>query len=453
MRMLLRTGRIAWVLLYHVCLRRRETLGVRLHRAFQELGVTFVKFGQLLSGRYDMLPEEDLRELRKLLDRVDPLPDEAMLAIVRQELGARADELQNAELLASASIAQTYTATFRGRDVVVKVLRPGIRERIELDLSIIHRVAQLGELLWPMLRRLTITRAVRDMRDWIREETDFTLELRNMERYRFHLASTFPKGKIREDLGRMVVPVTYPDMSTSRVLVMERLEGVTLAGWMRGERPADEERYDPQTSVMTLFVGSLRPVFQGMSAPFHGDPHPANIVVLPGGDIGLIDFGLMGQYGEKVIRAANSLYFAIHLRNAEKATQALLRFAEIPRRYYEELLPSMEAYIEEAADGGFAEWMQGAARVMLKHKLSGSVALPLMVKFVLLVDGLAHEFFPGRSTSDLLGSELEAAIVTRIRYNISRSDAKGTALAVAYVLSEIVAEGPEVVGRVLGRLV
>ncbi len=447
----LRALRIAWVFLTRVALRcRRASLGRALRSAFQELGVTFVKFGQLLSGRYDVLPESDLRELRTLLDNVNPLPDATMLAIVREELGAKADELRDMRVLASASISQAYAATLRGKSVVVKVLRPGIGDRVETDLVILYRLARVAEFFIRSLKRLEVSKMILEMRDWMRQEIDFTVELRNMEQFRFHLASTFSGGKIRADLGRMVVPLTYPDFSTKRVLVMEKLEGLTVSAWMRGERPDNLEAYEPQKSLLTFFVGSLRPLFHGHGAPFHGDPHPANTMLLPHGDVGLIDFGLMGQYDEATIRSANRLFFAIFFQNASMATDALIRFAKIPRRYREELLPSMEEYLEGSLDGGFAEWMQGVAGILVEHKIPGSLALPLMIKFVLLVDSMAHEFFPGQSTRDLLGSELESGAMTCMMRNVVGARFDSGLLALLYALSEKFAEGPRGWGKIFG---
>jgi hypothetical protein len=147
------------------------------------------------------------------------------------------------------------------------------------------------------------------------------------------------------------------------------------------------------------------------------------------------------------------LYFAIYLQNTELATKALINFAKIPKKYYQEILPDVESYLEDCAELGFAEWMKGATQIMIKHKLTGSLALPLMIKFVLLIDSLAHHFFPDKSTSDLLEDEFKAGIAKQIQRNISHINIMGTSLALIYTLSEIAAEGPKLVSKSLGKLV
>jgi ubiquinone biosynthesis protein len=450
---------LKYFVFHRLTFRRRKSLGERLRLAFQELGIIFIKVGQLLSGRYDLLKEADLEELKKLLDQANPLPDEVVHRVIGEELGTKAQQLSPLTLLSSASVAQVYATTVHGNPVVIKVLRPGVREQAETDLAIVLKLLLLAKKFSSQLRQVKVIETMNEIRSWIREETNFATELDNMERYRSHLTNSFPTGQVRPDLGRIIVPKTYPEFSTTRVLVMERLAGVTISDWLRGKRPIDitERRYDPQTSIMTFFSGTMRPVFEGNSRPFHGDPHPANIVILPDGNVGLIDFGLLGEYGAEYTQAANRMFFAIYLKNAEMAAKAVLQFNRVSSDYYEQILPDMKVYVQQVEREGFGEMMKGTARIMQKHQLYAPAMSEaeqakhelgtLMIKFVLLVDSLAHDFFPGKTTTDLLGPELEAGIKAQIVRNLKHSRMRDSFLGLAYAVSEIAAEGPEAVGK------
>lgn len=455
---------LKYCVFYHFNSLRHKPLGERLRLGCQRLGVIFVKVGQLLSGRYDLLSEADLQELKKLLDQGESVDDTIVKEIIQSELGDKASQLGTLTLLSSASIAQVYGTQIEGEPVVIKVLRPGVRQQAETDLTILLWLISFAKHFHPTLRPVRVTQAIEDFRRWIREETDLSIELSNMEKFRLHLTQEFgEQGIIRPGLGKMVVPRTYPEFSTPRILVMERLQGKTVSEWTRDSRPAQIENYDPQTSLLTLFAGSLRPLFEGKSVPFHGDPHPANIVILEHGDVGLIDFGLMCQYGEEVVRAADKLFFAVHLQNAELAAKAALQYNQLSQQYYEEILPDMRIFVKQAADYGFGDWLKGAISALQKHNLfrkdvqkdltypNRSVG-PILVKFVLLMDSMAHDFFPDKSTADLLGPELKIGIMAHITHNLKRSQPGASLLGLAYAFSEVAAEGPEAIGKMFNNL-
>lgn len=454
---------LKYLIFYRVTSLRKKSLGERLRLAFMKLGVIFTKVGQLLSGRYDLLEEADLEELKKLLDQASPLPDDVIHNIINNELGIKAQQLGPLTLLSSASVAQVYATSVYGKPAVIKVLRPHIREQAETDLAIVLKLLLIAKKFGSRLQQVKAVETIGEIRNWIREETDLSIELNNMERYRAHLVASFPTGQVRSDLGRIIVPKTYPEFSTPRVLVMEQLPGVTISEWLRGKRPIDVDKrhYDPRASIKTFFSGTMKPVFEGNSRPFHGDPHPANIVILENGDVGLIDFGLLGQYGEEYTHRANRMFFAIYLRNAEMAAKAILQFNQVSLAYYEEILPDVKLYVQKVERQGFGDMMKGSAQILQKHRLYAPM-MPyeeqvkhelgtLMIKFVLLVDSLAHDFFPGKTTADLLGPELEAGIKAQIARNLKKSQPLITALGLVYAATEIMTEGPEHVGKALGR--
>lgn len=410
-----RSLQILWVFLTHLVLyrlnsHRKENFGKRLGKSFQALGVVFVKIGQILSGRYDLLKEADLAELRNLLDNEQPLPDEAMFSIIAQELGQKTQRLHGLTFLSSASIAQVYQGMLDGKEsVVVKVLKPGIKEQAATDLAILYGLARIVEFFSPTLRRLKLARTVSDMRLWIMDETDLENELQNVERFRSHLERYFPESRVR-DLGKIIVPKTYKQFSTARILTMERLEGITANEWMRGKRPASNENYDPRVSVSILFVSAFRPLFIGEPCLFHGDPHPANVIFMVDGNLGLIDFGLLGKYSEELTPGFKDMFVACFLQDAALFTESLIKFTRLSEEFYDELYPDVEEFLKDAVDRRLAEMLVGLLGIIRRHKIYCPMQLSIMVKFNLLADSLAEKFCPDYSVAEILAEEFALTV-------------------------------------------
>lgn len=261
-------------------IRHRE--GARLRSEIVALGPTFIKIGQMLSTRIDLLPVEYTEELKELLDRVPPFPTEEAFRIIERELGqpprdifAQIDDFP----IASASLGQVYRARLRsGEEVVIKVQRPDLDARIALDLATLSYLAP----------KLASTGALKSV-DWdaiidefgavLSDETDYTKELANAERFRANFAKW---DNIR-------VPRMYPEYSTSRVLTMEYIPGLKVddhAGLRRmGLTPFDVAELLVKTYLKQLLEDGF----------FHADPHPGNLRVMPDGRLAFFDFGMVGH--------------------------------------------------------------------------------------------------------------------------------------------------------------
>ncbi len=254
----------------------------RLRHTFEELGPTFIKFGQILAQRPDIVPAEYIEELEKLEDAVPPFPGDEAKAIVEEDLGP-VDEVFTSfdeEPLAAASIAQVHRATLPGgEDVVVKIRRPGIKEQVRKDLDILKFMAKQGENHVTKLRAIKAHSAVREFAEWTQDELDLRKEAKNAQLLQDNLA----------DEERVKVPDVYHDLTTERVLVMEYVDGVKSndTGALQ-ELDIDAEEV-AKTAVRAGLKQTVRDGF------FHADPHPSNFLISDDGKLIYLDFGMVGK--------------------------------------------------------------------------------------------------------------------------------------------------------------
>ena len=259
----------------------------RARRALEALGPTFIKLGQILASRSDLLAPEWTEELAKLHSQVSPIPWDKIRPQLEEDLGGPPDEIFSAfdyVPIASASIAQVYKARLKsGEEVVVKVLRPGLRKVIEADLRLLNNGARLAEREWPELARYKPQEQMRHLSAGINGELDLASEARNCET----LAAIFAD---RDDI---VFPKIYWEHTTERVLVQEFLHGIPLTDHAH----LDEGRFDKPLLAQKGTDAFLQmALIEGL---FHADPHPGNLLAMSGNRVGFIDFGIIGRLSQK----------------------------------------------------------------------------------------------------------------------------------------------------------
>ena len=288
-------------------------LGRHLREMLDELGPTFVKFGQLLSTRPDIVPPEILSELRLLQDSVTPVPYADLERVVEEELRAPIDRLYtnfDPVPVAAASIGQVHFAELaNGRKVAVKVQRPNAARRVESDLALLYQVARIVRRRVDRLSFIDPVAVVDEFARSIRRELDYRTEARNAEIFRRNFA----------DDQRIVIPRVFATYSGERVLTLERLEGVQLGDLDLEATPMDERR----RLAILIAEAWLEMIFR--HGVFHGDPHPANIMVLGDGRLGLVDFGMTGSLSDADMRRLTRLLLDAVNENVDA----------LPRRLYE----------------------------------------------------------------------------------------------------------------------
>ncbi|TCO53584.1 ABC1 kinase family protein [Actinocrispum wychmicini] len=306
---------------------RRAQLARSLREALEDAGVTFVKLGQVLSTRSDLLGPEFIQELSKLQDSVSPAPAGEIERVLLAELGGPPTEVFesfDATPLASASIAQVYRATLpTGSDVVVKVQRPGIRAVVERDLDIMYRLARTLEERTKWARRLGVVSLADGFAAALLEELDFRVEAKNIAAV---TAASTKDGEVK-------LPGLYMSLCTERVLVMDRLVGVPL-GAAAGQIEA--RGLDRAGLARSLLHTLLRQVMS--DGIFHADPHPGNVMLLDDGTLGLLDFGSVGRLGGAMRAGLMTLLVAIDRGDAAGLRDGLLEIVERPDEIDEQRL-------------------------------------------------------------------------------------------------------------------
>ena len=302
----------------------RAAVARSLRQALEEGGVTFVKLGQLMSTRRDLLPDEFISELSRLQDQAEPAPWEQVEEVITQSLGAPVGEVfaeLRPEPAAAASIAQVHKARLRCGDgpdaeVAVKVQRPGIRSTVEQDLDILLRLADTLEDRARWARAVGTAGVARGFAAAMREELDFRVEARNMAA----VAATWPDQ--RRAVGgsvQVVLPALHEQLCTEHVLVIEWLDGVSL----RDAGPLIDDRgLDRAELTRALLRSMVYQITEG--GVFHADPHPGNVLLLADGRLALLDFGSVGRLDTQQRAALLNLMLAVGRGDPAALRDALL---------------------------------------------------------------------------------------------------------------------------------
>jgi ubiquinone biosynthesis protein len=361
----------------------------RFRLALEELGPTFVKFGQALSLRTDMLPRALVVELTRLQDDVAPLPSGEAERAVEAAFGRPVNELFAAfdpVPVASASIAQVHRAMLpTGEVVAVKVRRPGIAAVIEDDLSALGHLARLAERHLPEAELYDPSGVVQEFGRTIRRELDLAREGRIIERFARNFA-----GDPTIRLPRVVWPLTAPG-----VLTMEYIGGVKVSD-LDGVR---EMGIDPHEVARRGADATLKQIL--LHGLFHADPHPGNVLVLPGNVICLLDFGIVGRLDAKTRDRILGLVRALAARDAgrlvELVLELLVPLQEVDRT---ELRTDIEELIDSYADAALEEVDLGevlhrVVDAMTRHRLRFPADLLLLIKALATIEGVGRQLDPG----------------------------------------------------------
>jgi ubiquinone biosynthesis protein len=362
--------------------------GERLRLALESLGPVFVKFGQLLSVRRDMIPEDIADELAKLQDRVPAVAWPAIAATLDRAYGRPHAEVFASferEPVASASVAQVHFATLPdGREAAVKILRPGIERVIAEDVALLDAVAALVERIVPDGRRLRPREVVAEFEKTIGDELDLGREAANAS----HLRRNFADGRL------LSVPEVYWDWCNRTVMVMQRIDGIPVNAVAELERHGIDVRKLARDGVEIFFTQVFRDGF------FHADMHPGNIFVAPDGRYCGVDFGIMGTLseGDKSYLATN--FMAFFHRDYHKVALAHVDAGWIPRdTRVDEFESAVRSVCEPIFDRPLKDIYFGRLLVRLfevarRFNMEVQPQLVLLQKTLLQIEGLGRQLDP-----------------------------------------------------------
>lgn len=370
--------------------------GARLRMAFTELGTSFIKLGQVLSTRADLVGPDITRELAELQSGTPADPPEVVREVITSELGSTPEELFakfDDKAVASASIGQVHFATlFDGTEVVVKVQHPGIEEKVESDLEIMKQLAAIADRHSSQARQYRPIETMEEFSRILAAELDFTRERRNLE--------TFNNNFANEENVR--IPQPYADLSSRRVLTMDRLVGVSLS-------KADQLGAEGQDLAEVANQGAnifLEMIFR--DGFFHADPHPGNIFVLTNGAIGLLDCGMVGRIDEKMREQFEDMLVAAADKDGDALCRSICDLGVLPKNFdYEDLRVEIEEFLSEFATQRLDEFdLGGALNRMMEIIRRFNIVLPsritLLIKVLVMLEGTSKELNPSFSLAEII---------------------------------------------------
>lgn len=358
---------------------------VQVRQALEELGPTFIKLGQLLSTRPDILPKEYIEELEKLQETAPPIPIADVYRVIEEELGEPTTRLFadfDPVPLGSASLGETHAAVMPdGRSVVVKVQRPGITSVIENDLEIVAGLARFLDHHVEQIRVFGLPDLVEEFSITMRQELDYTREGRNGDTFKRKL----------ERLGCARVAATVWEYTTARALTMERINGTKIT---------DSERLDLEGADRHQIAANLTRIFLTMvmvDGFFHGDPHPGNLVVLDGNVIGLLDYGMVGRLDSHLRSSVVMLLANYVQQDSQGFAEVLLEIGALPSDLNrKEYVHAMDRFLRQYYDAPLREVQIGqvlrsALRVSARFGVRLPSGLALLVKVIVQSEAITKQ--------------------------------------------------------------
>jgi len=362
---------------------------VQVRMAMEELGPTFVKLGQILAGRADLFGPEWIAEFGKLHSRVPTLPLDVLRPQLREDLGAEPEAVFarfDTEPLAGASIAQVHGAQLRdGTEVIVKIRRPGIRDKVEADLRLLERMAALAEAELPSLKPYGPVRLVREFARSLRRELNFAHEGRNAERIAANLGT----------LPFVVIPRVHWAHTGERLNVQDRVDGVP------GEQHARlrDAGLDPPLLARRGARAVLKMIVE--DGFFHADPHPGNVYYLPGDRIAFIDFGMVGRISARRREELLQLLLGLVERQPEPVADVLLDWAGNAHAIdLGQLEGEIESFVDQyhgtpLAQLSLADMLTDVTAILREHLLALPSDLALLIKAFITLEGMGRNLDPG----------------------------------------------------------
>ncbi|MNS54933.1 putative protein kinase UbiB [compost metagenome] len=357
----------------------------RMRRSFEELGPSFVKLGQLLATRPDLVPEEYVLEFEKLHDRVQALSFDTIEAVLKEEFGNTLYQIFESidpTPLGAASIAQVHRARLRtGESVVIKVQRPGIIQTINDDLGVLYLLAELLSTYIEETRPYNPTGIVDEYFKTLELETNFVVEANNIRRFKENFA-TDPMVK---------VPQVYFDFTTERVLTMEALKGIPLSQ----DAALVQEGVEPNEIIKHGLKIYLKMVFA--DGLFHGDLHAGNFFVMPHNQIGLIDFGVVGRLNARTQASVANMLLALSREDYERMAYEYVDLAPFSEKVNVDLFAKdlreliAPYYGLTLKNVNLGKILMRSSGIAARHHLQVPTELMLFFKSIVAIEGIGRK--------------------------------------------------------------
>lgn len=364
------------------------SLPIRVRLSFEELGPTFIKFGQLMASRPDLVPQDYLEEMSLLQDQVQPLDFKTVEGVLIEDLGAdwrKHFTFVEEKPLGSASIAQVHRARLTtGQNVVIKVQRPGILQTINDDLNVLYFIAELLETYVPELRPFNPTGMVDEYFKTLELETNFIVEANNIRKFR----ENFKKEE------KVIIPEVFFDLMTERVLVMEEMQGKCLSH----DGALDQPQVQADEIIKIGLRAYLKMVF--IDGFFHGDLHPGNFFVFPENKIGLIDFGVVGRLNSKSQSSIVNMLLALSKEDYIQLAYEYVDIAPFSETVNVDLFAKeLQALISPyygltTKHVNVGRILMSSSSVAASHGLSVPTDLMMFFKSIVSIEGLGQKITP-----------------------------------------------------------
>ena len=373
------------------------TLAQRIKSALEELGPTFIKFGQLLSLRPDMLPEALITELSKLQDEVEPFPFETVISTIESEYQKPYGEIFSEitpEPIGSASIAQVHKAILLcGDKVIIKVRRPDIEKTIESDIEILFNFAKMLANRFPEIRLYEPVRMVGEFARHIRREIDFGIEAQNCERFHKNFAET----------PSVHIPLVYQQYTTERLLVLEYMSGI------KADRV--EELKALGFDLKTIAHNGASAFFKMIliDGLFHGDPHPGNVFIRYDGTIAFIDFGITGKLTEEHQTRVVNMFLGLMTKDSDKILKNLLVMGVMPDNIDIGLLRyEIDEFIDDyygrpLKNIELGKLMLQTIKIAVRHKIRVPAEYSLLCKATMEIESIGRTLDPDFEANKIAG--------------------------------------------------
>lgn len=362
---------------------------IRLRKTLERLGPTFVKFGQVLSVRPDLVPKNYIRELEKLQDDVPPFSFDEVKELIESELKKPLNQLFSKfekKPIASASISQVHKAVLKNGEVAaVKAQRPNVEVIMQEDIQIMLHIASLIERFIEKTKKYNLTKIVKEFANWTKDELDFILEARNAKIFALNF----------KDSKNIVIPKVYDEYTTERIITLEFIDGIELNNIEVLKRELKKRKINPDLIIKQGFDAVLTQVF--LHGFFHADPHPGNILITKDNKIAFVDFGIIGRFNQRLKEQSTDLLYGLVFHDVDKITDTLIDMGMEKEGDISGFKEELRTIIEplqsiKVEDIKLSRIIEDVLHISMEHKLTIPVEFVLFGKTLITLEGIGLKY-------------------------------------------------------------